>query len=62
MPGVPYSLWFHISEGSRPIDVSAFGEDKKAVPIEMKTEGDLLQATFLGQKTTVAWEVHFASN
>ncbi len=60
--GVPYSLWFHISEGSRPIDVSAFGEDKRAVPIEMKTDGDLLQATFLGQKTNVAWEVHFATN
>ena len=44
------------------MNVSAFGEDKKAVPIEMKTDGDLLQATFLGQKTTVTWEVHFASN
>jgi len=62
VPGVPYSLWFHISEGSRPIDVSALSEDKKAVPIEMKTDGDLLQATFLGQKTTVAWELHFAGN
>jgi hypothetical protein len=62
VPGVPYSLWFRISEGSRPIDVSAFGEDKKAVPIEMKIDGDLLRATFIGQKTTVAWEVHFAAN
>jgi len=62
VPGVPYSLWFHISEGSRPLDVKAFSEDQKAVPIEMKTEGDVLQATFRGQKTKVAWEVHFAAN
>ena len=62
VPGVPYSLWFHISEGSRPIHVSAFGEDKRAVPVEMKTDGDLLQVTFIGQNTTVAWEVHFTAN
>ncbi len=62
VPEVPYSLWFHISEGSRPIDVKAFGEDKSAVPIEMKIDGGLLQATFSGQKTNVAWEVHFAAN
>jgi hypothetical protein len=55
-------VWFHIPEGSRPIQVKAFSEDKKAVPTEMKTEGDVLQATFLGQKTKVAWEVHFAAN
>ena len=62
VPGVPYSLWFHLSEGSRPIEVSAFSEDKKAVPIEMKTEGDFLCVTFLGQKNNVAWEVHFAAH
>jgi hypothetical protein len=42
--------------------VSAFGEDKKAVPVEMKTDRDLLQVTFLGQETNVAWEVRFAAN
>ncbi|MGE5082960.1 MAG: hypothetical protein ACM3ND_08650, partial [Acidobacteriota bacterium] len=62
VPGVPYSLWFHISEGSKPIDVKAFAGDKSAVSIEMKTDGRLLQATFRGQKTNVAWEVHFAAN
>ena len=62
VPGVPYSLWFHISEGSKPMDVKAFAEDKSVVPIEMRTDGDLLQATFSGQKTNVAWEVHFAAN
>jgi hypothetical protein len=59
---MPYSLWFHIPEGSRPIDVKAFSEDKSSVPIEMKIDGGLLQATFSGQKTNVAWEVHFAAN
>ena len=59
---MPYSLWFHISEGSKPIDVKAFAGDKSAVSIEMKTDGRLLQATFRGQKTNVAWEVHFAAN
>jgi len=62
VPEMPYSLWFHIPEGSRPIDVKAFSEDKSAVPIEMKIYGALLQATFSGQKTNVAWEVHFAAN
>jgi hypothetical protein len=62
VPGVPYSLWFHISEGSKPMDVKAFAGDKSVVPIEMKTDGDLLQATFSGQKTNVAWEVHFGAN
>ena len=62
VPGVPYSLWFHVSEGSRLIGVSAFSEDKIAVPVETKTERDSLQVTFLGPKTNVTWELHFAAN
>jgi len=62
VPGGPDSLWFHISGDSRPIDVKAFSEDQKAVPIEMKTEGDVLQVTFRGQPTKVRWEVHFAAH
>lgn len=61
VPGVPYSLWFYLAQASKPTEVTAFDEAHKPVPVDMKTADGALQVTFPGQKTNVAWELHFSA-
>jgi hypothetical protein len=61
VPGVPYSLWFHVFGHSRLVEARAFNQDNKAVRVETKTDGDSLQVTLPGETTDITWELHFAS-
>lgn len=59
--GDPYSLWFHVPEGTKVAQVMVRNDQQQPVDAENKVEGNAMRVTFPGQKSKVMWEIHFAT-